>query len=181
MYEGIEVVAEVKTRSPFGYSSRESWDELFEIANQVGDIISVHTDFRWGGSFDLIEKARRLTSKPILAKGIHSNDKAVIKALEKGADYVLVVGRIPPMHLERCWIEPCDLEQLKLMPLDSRIVWNSRNLQTGMPKNEAFEQTRELWKGWLCQASYIKEANDIKAGADAILVGTYLREFSESL
>ena len=74
MYKGIEIIAEVKTQSPFGYKSDKSWDELFEVANKVGDIISIHTDRRWGGSFELLQKARSLTNKPILAKGIHKND-----------------------------------------------------------------------------------------------------------
>ncbi|MAJ97292.1 MAG: hypothetical protein CMI56_01585 [Parcubacteria group bacterium] len=48
----------------------------------MGDIISIHTDSRWGGSFELLEKARGLTDKPILAKGIHKDDADIEKALE---------------------------------------------------------------------------------------------------
>ena len=68
MKRPFELIAEVKTASPFGWSSNRSWEELFDLANQYGDIISIHTDSRWGGSFDLLKQARQQTTKPILAK-----------------------------------------------------------------------------------------------------------------
>jgi len=50
MYKGVQIIAEVKNRSPFkGVTFEKSWDELFEIAADIGDIISVHTNPRWGG------------------------------------------------------------------------------------------------------------------------------------
>src|SRR5262249_23380508 len=100
------IIAEVKTKSPFGFVSQRSWDELFQIADKVGDIISIHTDPRWGGSFDLITRARTLTKKPILAKGIHKKDSEVQKEIESGADFVLIRGRIPKVHIDKCIIEP---------------------------------------------------------------------------
>ncbi len=69
MYKNIQIIAEVKIQSPFGFKSEKSWDELFVIAEKAGDIISIHTDARWGGSFELIKKAKSLTKKQILAKG----------------------------------------------------------------------------------------------------------------
>ena len=181
MYKDILVIAEVKTKSLFGYNSLKSWDELFELANQTGDWISIHTDERWEGSFDLIKKARKLTSKPILAKGIHRNNSDIIKAVESGADYVLVVGRIPNVHQDKSIIEPLDLNELSNIPSSFKVIWNARNLETGSPKKETFEQAREIWKGWLCQASYVKNAKDIKKEADAVLVGESLFDFANSL
>ena len=58
MYKNVQIIAEVKTQSPFGFRSQKSWDELFVIADSVGDMLSVHTDPRWGGSFDLIRRAK---------------------------------------------------------------------------------------------------------------------------
>lgn len=176
----IKIIAEVKTKSPFGFKSDKSWEELFKIANRVGDMISIHTDARWGGSFNLIKRTKKLTSKPILAKGIHSDDEDIGKALRNGADYVLVVGRIPKIMHEKCLIEPLNLKELSQMPEGSRVVWNSRELSTGKLKKETFEQARKIWDGWLCQASNIKSIKDIKKGADAVLVGSHLKEFSES-
>lgn len=181
MYNGVEIVAEVKTKSPFGYESKLDWDELFDIAKNIGDVISIHTDERWGGSFDLIRKAKSLTSKPILAKGIHAEDSEIEKAIKSGADYVLVVGRVPSLHKERCWVEPLDLEQLSQIPTGTKVVWNTRDLESGSAKKESFEEARRVWGGWLCQASFVKSRDNIKKGADAVLVGEHLKEFAGSL
>lgn len=171
------LIAEVKVQSPFGFVSDKSWDELFDIANQSGDIISIHTDPRWGGSFDLIRKAKSLTSKPILAKGIHATDDDLKKAFEAGADYALVVGRLPDIFREKLFVEPTTLDELKLIPKDVKVVWNSRNLQTGELKKETIIDARRTFSGWLCQASNIKAHTDILYGVDAVLVGMHLETF----
>lgn len=177
------LIAEVKTHSPFGYLSERTWDELFEIANKHGDIISIHTDPHWGGSLELIQKARVLTKKPILAKGVHATDEQVQSALDIGADYVLVVGRLPDTRLlPRCMIEPRDLSQLEaLIPQlqqEQKVVWNSRNLHDGSTRDKSeFMTARTLWPGWLCQASNIESNRDVMDGSDAILVGEHLQEF----
>lgn len=181
MYNDIQVIAEVKTVSPFGWRSPKTWDELFETAVRIGDIISVHTDPRWGGSCKLIEKARRLTSKPILAKGIHADDADIRKAFDCGADFVLVVGRTPKIELTRCLIEPVALAGLHRIPTGCRVVWNSRDLATGGLKRETFGEARHLFPGWLCQASNLKTVEDIHPEANAVLVGTHLEIFAESL
>ncbi len=181
MNKKVEIIAEVKTHSPFGWFSNKSWDELFNVANKIGDIISIHTDSRWNGSFELLQKARKLTQKPILAKGIHENDELIQRAINAGADWVLVVGRIPKIHLDKCMIEPLTLQELKSIPNNLRVVWNSRDLFTGEIKKESFAEARTLYKRWLCQASNIKTINDIEIGADAVLVGTHLLDFAKSL
>ncbi|MBP6974654.1 MAG: hypothetical protein KBB54_01790 [Candidatus Pacebacteria bacterium] len=122
MYKNIQIIAEVKTQSPFGFKSEKSWDELFAVANEIGDILSIHTDPRWGGSFDLVRKAKALTNKPILAKGIHATDMEVQQAIDVGADYVLVVGRIPSIHQDKCLIEPLTLAELKKIPDNLKVV-----------------------------------------------------------
>jgi len=177
----MKIIAEVKTLSPFGFKSEKSWEELFKIANEVGDIISIHTDSRWGGSFDLVREARLLTDKPILAKGIHKTDSDIQKAIDAGAEHVLVVGRIPSVHTQKCLIEPVNLKELKTIPNNLKVVWNSRDLSDGSLKEETFQEARNIFKGWLCQASNIKTVDDIEDGADAVLVGEHLEEFSKSL
>lgn len=181
MYKKTQIIAEVKTQSPFGFRSEKSWDELFAIAHEIGDIISIHTDPRWGGSFDLIRTAKSLTDKPILAKGIHAIDTEVIEAIETGANFVLVVGRVPEIYTEKCLIEPYTLMELAALAPNLRAVWNSRDLNTGGMKNETFAEARMVFKGWLCQASNIETVQDIKEGADAVLVGTHLARFAGSL
>lgn len=180
MYQGVTIIAEVKTESPFGYRAEKSWEELLALANEVGDTVSIHTDPRWGGSFELLAKARAMTSKPILAKGIHASDDEIERALACGADWVLAVGRVPLRHAEQCLIEPDTLLELRAIPRGLRAVWNSRDLQTGGPKTETFQQARAVFTGWLCQASNIKTDADIESGADAVLIGTHLEEFAAS-
>ncbi|MEK7659758.1 MAG: hypothetical protein AAB343_00990 [Patescibacteria group bacterium] len=180
MYHGIKIIAEVKTQSPFGFRSAHTWDELFAVANRVGDMISIHTDPRWGGSFDLIKKACTMTNKPILAKGIHASDGDIERALAAGADWVLVVGRVPSTHIEKCLIEPNTIQELADLPAQVRAVWNSRDLQTGKRKKESFAEARSIFSGWMCQASLIGSIDDVHSEADAVLVGERLKEFAVS-
>lgn len=175
------LIAEVKTHSPFGFHSEYSWDHLFALAEEIGDILSIHTDNLWGGSFDLLKKARKLTQKPILAKGIHAIDEDIDRAIALGADYVLVVGRIPKAHLEQCLIEPVNLNHLKTIRSDLKVVWNSRNLETGASKTETFSEARANFLGWLCQASNISRSSDISAGADAVLIGQNLPKIYDEI
>lgn len=180
----IQLIAEVKTASPFGWKSDKTWGELFAIAEKAGDIISIHTDPRWEGSFDLIRKAKSLTEKPILAKGIHATDDLIEKAFEAGADFALVVGRIPEVHVEKCLIEPNTIDELVISRdrvSGLKAVWNSRDLGTGGLKKETFQEARAAFSGWLCQASNIKTIDDVDSNADAILVGTNLEDFIASL
>jgi indole-3-glycerol phosphate synthase len=175
----MEIIAEVKTHSPFGWESDRSWEELFEVAASIGDMLSIHTDDRWGGSFQNIARARQLTGLPILAKGIHASDDDVRRALDLGADAVLVEGRLPAEDLlEHCLLEPRTLMELAGLPADARAVWNSRDLQTGGFKAETYERARLLFPGWLCQASNITTWADVHSDADAILIGTNLVEFA---
>ena len=177
----MHIITEVKTASPFGWRSDKSWDELFEIADKIGDMISVHTDPRWEGSLELVAKARGLTSKPILAKGIHAKDKDISRALAAGADFVLVVGRVPKTLADRCLIEPTTLDELKELPTNLKAVWNSRDLRTGGKKRHGFSEARQVFSGWLCQASNITAMTDVDPSADAVLVGSHLAGFADSI
>lgn len=183
----LQFIAEIKVQSPSGWHSRLSWEELFAIADKspAADMFSIHTDPRWGGSMELVSRARALTNKPIVAKGIHATDDLVEEAFEAGADYVLVVGRIPGIQPDRCLIEPYTIAELAVLPEGTRAVWNSRDLrkldQPHDRKSETFKDARAVFGGWLCQASNIKTVADIELGADAVLVGTHLPEFIASI
>ena len=173
----MEFIAEVKTKSPFGFKSDKSWDYLFDLANSIGDMISIHTEAPWDGSLDLIKKARKLTNKPILAKGIHTSNQDIVKAIDAGADFVLVVGRNPQFMEDKVIIEPNTLSDLELLKDYPRIVWNSRDLNDGFHKTEDIYNVRKIYKGWLCQASFIQFNYEINSEVDAFLVGRYLENF----
>lgn len=166
-------IAEVKTRSPWGYRASQSWDELLALACEIGDWVAVHTDHRWGGSFERLRHARAATDKPLVAKGIHKTDEEVDRAIACGADYVLVVGRLP-YEADRCLIEPTTLDELEALPDGVKAVWNSRDLTTGERKDSPFAEARDLWSGWLCQASHLTRPESVHRGANAFLVGTAL-------
>lgn len=166
--------------SPFGFRSNRSWNTLLDTAIQFGDWIAIHTDPRWGGSFDLLKMARGQTKKPIIAKGIHINDNEIQKAIDNGADYVLVVGRLPIIHPNHCLIEPTNLKQLTYHS-DTKVVWNSRNLSTGGTKAQDFDQARQLWPNWMCQASNISDISQVNPTANAFIVGEHMIKVAHQL
>lgn len=173
-------IAEVKTCSPFGYKSEESWDELFEIANEHGDMIAIHTHPAWGGSLDLVRKAANLTQKPILAKGIPKNEEDIWAAMLAGANQVLTVGFVANYYWARTIFEPLDFNQLfipKYQHPHIKVMWNSRNLIDGSRKVENFSKVRNNFDGWLCQASNIETWDHVSSVADAFIVGTHLKNF----
>lgn len=184
-------IAEIKMQSPFGFVSPYPFMEVVETAIRYGDWIAVHTNPLWGGSYEQIEFVRRLTDKPILAKGIHSRDENIQKALEYGADNVLVVERIPSYGwLKKCLIEMSYQNALPLLdrntPSDQnsyRWVSNSRNLKTGaVPYNEDLgEFLNHKNKNWVCQASGIYFPYQVNERADAFIVGEQLIPFCKNL
>lgn len=183
-------IAEIKTQSPFGYKSEDSFVVLMDYAIKYGDWISVHTNALWGGDYDAISFVRKNTNKPILAKGIHGTDDDISRALDHGATYVLVVDRYPDpekIHPSNLLYEISNFELLKhnlrstYYLNNCKFVCNSRNLSTGLPYMkwvlpEYFE------KGlWTCQASNIKTPNDVDKQASAFIVGTHLIDFCKHL
>lgn len=181
-------IAEVKTRSPFGFESDLSHDELFDIALQHGDMVAVHTDERWGGWFGAIVAAKNMMryhhrERIIVAKGIHAKDSEIELALACGANLVTVVGRRPPAHLAPvCIWEPHDLHAIAYeSDHTQKIMWNARDLTTGEPKQESFDTVRWAHKGWMVQASFIATPEDVHPKANAFIVGEHLPTFVEQL
>lgn len=178
-------IAEVKTQSPFGFSSKYAWGDLLATAIEYGDMVSVHTDPRWGGSMTHIARASRAVHsahKLLLAKGIHPSDDEVRRALDFGADLVLTVGRRPaPELVPLCLIEPQQCTP-GTPERGERWVWNSRNLPDGGRRTTGFAQARAWWPNtWLCQASNIATPEDVHPGADAFIVGANLPSFCASM
>ncbi len=180
------IVAEVKLRSPYGWvNPMDEWD-AFELCCAVGDVISIHTDELWGGSFDTLARLGReahLRGKQVLAKGFHPTAPHVKRALDAGADQCLTVDWWPgdygadgawPEMVElgkRCWFETCSYDKAR----DAKAAWvviNTRNPRTGQTYGPAAWDVRNHYrKGWLCQASGIRGPQDVVPGVDAILIG----------
>lgn len=187
-------IAEVKTKSPFGFQSNHSYDELFDIANEYGDILSIHTDPRWGGSMKRIKEAKSKTNKPILAKGLHVENEEIQQAFDSGANYVLCVGRIPSgFPLNKIFYEPLNFEEAtchfdflgKICHSVAAIVWNQRNIITGNKKDvriDQFIKIRDNSRGdyKICQASMIQTRKDVNPNVDFFIVGEHLPIFIDN-
>ncbi|MCX6722184.1 MAG: hypothetical protein NTY04_03265 [Candidatus Staskawiczbacteria bacterium] len=205
IYNGTIIIAEAKVWSPRGERlTQNSWEQQIESAGKVGRMVSVLTHPIWRRSPDDIKKARKILPSEIkiLAKGFYETDDEVQRAVDDGADFVLVVGRRPKVHLERCFLEPLTLAELADIPVSLWAVWNSRDLSSlkdlpGIPqfllerwkqmdgcsdrKRESFKEARAIRLGPLCQASNLKTVADIEPGANAVLVGSHLESFAASL
>jgi indole-3-glycerol phosphate synthase len=179
-------IAEPKWKSPFipDWKPEKPWQALLEEAEQYGDWISFHTEADWGSSLALFAEARKRTKKKLVAKGRHLTDRSIELAFNEGADYVLVVGRVPdlyPDYRDSLLLEPYTLRELAEIPSDAKAVWNSRDLRNrGLVKTETFAQARAIFLGWLCQASNIKTPKDVHPGANAALVGQAMPEFARA-
>ena len=183
-------IAEIKTKSMFNFESKYSRNTLIDTALEYGSWISVHTDPRFGGSFDDIYQIRQLTKKPILAKGFHSHKDDIQKCFDLGADYVLCVDSKPDylkFNASKILLEISDLDILNrikngtLFWNDMKFVYNGRDLRTGVGKKSIadYKEYREKCK-WLCGASLIKEPDDVQRfypGCGAFIVGSNLVEF----
>lgn len=142
----VRFIAEVKPYSPAEGERSESWEALLELACEHGDMISIHTNPLWKGSFERLYEARKSTTLPILAKGFHFTDQEVERALGIGADAVLVVGRIPDERfVEHCYIEPLTRHGFDLVPANTPMcVWNARNLVAMLQSIDATEIVSSL-------------------------------------
>lgn len=186
-------IAEIKTQSMFGFKTNYSRECLIDTALRYGDWISVHTDPRFGGSFDDIYQIRRKTNKSILAKGFHSHNHDVEKALDLGADYVLVVDRpdrkLLNLYTDKILFEFSNSKLLNESSYDfaefGKVVFNGRNLDTGIGKKSIaqYHEFRNRCK-WLCGASLLKEPDYVQKfypNCDAFIVGENLVDFCKKL
>lgn len=182
-------IAEIKTKSMFGFESKYNRETLINCAIDYGDWISVHTDPRFGGGFDDIYRIKQLTKKPILAKGFHCHDDDVKKCFDLGADYVLIVDRLPrdlfDKYGDKLLFELSDLNGTEKVSWDildnGKFVYNGRNLENGLGKKYIgdYEKYRKMFY-WLCGASLIKKPEDIQTyypNCEAFIVGENLVEF----
>lgn len=184
-------IAEIKQRSPWDGESLHREKDLRHVAITRGDWVAAHTEAPWGGSLDHLKSVKSDmryygVDKPLLAKGVHADDEALIKALGV-ADYALVVGRVPEIDddlLERVIFEPTRMGQALNFHHEYgdgiKMMWNARNLGNGKPRGGADAGRVKSAFGdaaWICQASFIKSPLDVHPNVDAHIVGTNLIEY----
>lgn len=187
-------IAEIKTQSMFGFKSKYSREHLIETAINYGSWISIHTDPRFGGSFDDIYRIRQKTNKPILAKGFHCHNSDIEKALDLGANYVLVVDRLNrellnPPFTDKILFELSDLNNIEKVSYDfiewGKFVYNGRDLDSGNIKYSKLEYDKYREKfNWVCGASFIETPDDVQRlypNCDAFIVGEHLEKFCNNL
>jgi len=181
-------IFEVKTKTPFDpeWHPGKSWEELFESAHELairyGGWLSIHHEAAWGGSGALIDRAVHQSQVPVLAKGLHRRDPALVEAFGLGADFALVANREPAVFRDKCLLEPLTLDGLASLTGRDRAVWNARNPFTGETKLESFDQAREVRpEGILIQASKLRTIEDVHPEASGIIIATYIDEFAASL
>ncbi len=91
----INIIAELKQRSPSAGAIEAVTDERIAIYSQYGAAISVLTDGAYfGGSFDLLERVARQSPLPILCKDFIIDESQIDLAYSKGADLVLLIVRV---------------------------------------------------------------------------------------
>lgn len=188
-------IAEVKTRSPDGFTATETWEELFELAQAHGDIVSVHTSPDYGGSWALLEYACKKSRRPVLAKGFHSTHSEVNEAFRRGANFVLQVAESVRQDNPREWsnyycthkwdnrvvVEASNLFVLNklLQQKVQSLAWNTRIPTTGADNPVAFADVLQVLPPNfpILQASNIKTPLDIHPQAGGYIVGTHLKKF----
>ena len=177
-------IAEIKTKSPFGYQSPHTFIQLMEVAIEYGDWISVHDNALWGGDYETISFVRKYTNKPILAKGLHTTQESIQRALDHGADKVLIVGdTFEGNFSSNSILREIDNKNPKNIwsggKVWKQIVINSRNLRTGEVAKDVDKQISAFKKeGFdVFQASNIKSRKDISPDVNGFIVGTHLMNF----
>ncbi len=116
MYKQIEVIAEVKTRSPFGYTSEKSWDELFAVAylmlERLIDIFVGRNVFITYANHLLEPEARLCTG----IRGVLGDSNGFILEFEDGSHLGFVFRKAGDTYVEaefrslaggKCRIEVC--------------------------------------------------------------------------
>ncbi len=182
-YPTIKIIGEVKPFSPFdstadpaGFDKIIMQSRLLARLEKHVDILSIHTDQLWWGSYVWLKEARRLAKdKKILAKGFHPTMPHIKACIENGADYVLTVGWHPGQDHKYCWHEPIEKNENSEA---SVLVFNSRDPRTGEKLSRQFSKI-EWFKNHfpeieLVQASNIQCVDDVHPDVDYVLIGTAL-------
>lgn len=181
------LLAEYKRASPWsGPLTDRALPDVVSQYDADPDVfgISIVADPNWGGSLMDVERARELTTKPILAKfGRHMPTAVRQEAVALGANWYLthdwVAAAGDPAH---AWLELCS-PQSPSPELPLVIVCNNRDIRTGeLDPNAALAVAAKVrQKGtMLCAASGYKGIHDVPDIFDFGLIGTYFLKKKEA-
>jgi indole-3-glycerol phosphate synthase len=196
--DGINVIAEIKRRSPSKGVIRENFDPVMIARNYTANgaaAISVLTeeDF-FDGSLDFLRVVDEVTDRPLLRKDFIFDQYQVYEAAHAGADAILlIVAMLDGTQLNDllqaayglgldALVEVHDLVEIeRAMKCDVRLLGvNNRDLRTFETKLEtSLELAGELPKSiTLVSESGIRTRDDIErlraAGFNALLIGEEL-------
>ncbi len=196
--EGVNIIAEIKRRSPSKGVIRENFDPVSIARNYTtggAAAISCLTeeDF-FDGSLDHLKAVRRATPRPILRKDFTFDEYQIYEAAHAGADAILLIAAM--LEVEQfndllelahglgidALVEIHDREEMdKVMRYDVRLLGiNNRNLRTFETRLEtSLELAADLPKTiTLVSESGIRTREDIDrlraAGFHAFLIGEEL-------
>ena len=143
--EGVNIIAELKRKSPSAGDIGEIDDERIAIYSRYATAISVLTDATYfNGSFEILADVADKIELPVLCKDFFIARTQIDLAYSKGADLILLIARIldkeQMKNLYRyarelglnCLVEVHTVEELdKIADLNAEIIGvNSRDLDT---------------------------------------------------
>jgi indole-3-glycerol phosphate synthase len=143
--EGVNIIAELKRKSPSAGAIGEIDDERIALYSRYATAISILTDNTYfGGSFEVLADVAGKIDLPILCKDFFIDTAQIDLAYSKGADLILLIARI--LNTEQlndlygyarklglnCLVEIHTLDELeKITDLNAEIVGvNARDLDT---------------------------------------------------
>jgi len=91
------IIAEIKPKSPSEgrIMSKNSIDKYIHCYDEAAQAISVLCDNKYfGGSYELLERVRKKTRKPILAKEFIIDTRQILQVKKYGADAILLIANI---------------------------------------------------------------------------------------
>ena len=143
--EGVNIIAELKRKSPSAGDIGEIDDERIALYSRYATAISVLTDNTYfGGSFEVLADMAGKIDLPILCKDFFIDTVQIDLAYSKGADLILLIARILDKEQMKnlygyakglglnCLVEVHTAEELdKIADLNAEIVGvNARDLDT---------------------------------------------------
>jgi indole-3-glycerol phosphate synthase len=190
--EGVNIIAELKRKSPSAGDIGEIDDEKIVLYSRYATAISILTDNTYfGGSFEVLADVVDKIDLPVLCKDFFIDTVQIDLAYSKGADLILLIARILDKEQVKnlygyarqlglnCLVEIHEADELeKIADLNAEIVGvNARDLDTLVIDLERGKEILSRVKAPVRVAeSGIKSRKDIEGfyNANCFLIGETL-------